>query len=59
MLLTASLAAWAPLSFSIAIVGLFAAPHNWMEARYFLTRLPSRWRPLREYFLVAIQALFA
>lgn len=54
MVFTAGLAIWAPLGFSIAIVGLFAAPHNWMEARYFLIRLPSRWRPLREYFLMSV-----
>jgi hypothetical protein len=51
--LAALLAGWAPLGFSIATVFLFAGPHNWIEARYFLTRLPGRWGKLRGYFGVA------
>ena len=35
----ALLAGWAPLGVSIVTVLLFAGPHNWMEARYFLTRM--------------------
>jgi hypothetical protein len=48
------LAGWAPLGFSIATVFLFAGPHNWLEARYMLTRMPARWGPLRSYFLTGI-----
>ena len=54
MLFIAGLASWAPLGFSIATVYLFAVPHNLLEARYFLARTPYRWKPLQEYFLVAI-----
>jgi hypothetical protein len=43
-----------PLGFSIAIVFLFAGPHNWCEARYFLTKMPARWGKLRPYFLTGI-----
>jgi len=35
------LAGWAPLSFSIVTVFLFAGPHNWLEFRYLLTRMPA------------------
>lgn len=48
------LAGWAPLGFSIVTVFLFAGPHNWMEARYFLARMPARWGPLRPFFLTGI-----
>ncbi len=50
--LAAALAALAPLPLTFASVWLFAGPHNWMEARYFLARLPSRWT-VRRGFLVA------
>lgn len=53
-LASALLAGWAPLGFSIATVFLFAGPHNWMEFRYFLNRMPARWGPLRGFFLAAI-----
>jgi hypothetical protein len=46
----ALLAGWAPIAFSIATVFLFAGPHNWLEARYFLARMPSRWGKLTGYF---------
>ena len=49
----AVLAGWAPLQFSIVTVFLFAGPHNWLEFRYFLTRMPARWGRLRSFFLVA------
>jgi hypothetical protein len=49
----ALLAGWAPLRFSIVTVFLFAGPHNWLEMRYFLTRLPARWGRLRAFFLLA------
>jgi hypothetical protein len=65
MLLSALLAGWVPLGFSIATVFLFAGPHNWAEARYFLTRLPARWGKLRGFFVLGfggvagLTALFA
>ena len=49
----ALLSGWAPLWFSIVTVFLFAGPHNWLEFRYFLTRMPARWGRLRTFFLVA------
>lgn len=55
----ALLAGWTPILFSIVTVFLFAGPHNWLEARYFLTRLPARWGPLRPFFLVAFAGMFA
>jgi hypothetical protein len=48
------LAGWAPLGFSIATVFLFAGPHNWLEARYMLTRMPARWGSLTGYFSLGI-----
>ncbi|WP_254510446.1 hypothetical protein [Anatilimnocola floriformis] len=48
------LAVNAPLGFSIAAVFLFAGPHNWMEARYMLRRMPARWGPLTPYFCLGI-----
>jgi hypothetical protein len=58
-LAAALLAGWTPILFSIATVFLFAGPHNWLEARYFLTRLPARWGKLRPFFLFAFGGLFA
>src|SRR3954468_10971228 len=49
----AALSGWMPLQFSIVTVFLFAGPHNWLEFRYFLTRLPARWGRLRPFFVVA------
>src|SRR5262249_30077777 len=43
----------APVAFSIATVFLFAGPHNWLEFRYFLTRLPARWGKMRSFFALA------
>jgi hypothetical protein len=54
----AFLAGWLPLGFSIATVFLFAGPHNWIEARYFLSRLPPRWGKLRGYFLLGFAGVF-
>jgi hypothetical protein len=51
--LAALLAGWAPVGFSIMTVFLFAGPHNWMEARYLLARLPARWGKLRRFFLLS------
>ncbi|MEO2031210.1 MAG: hypothetical protein ABGZ35_03900 [Planctomycetaceae bacterium] len=47
-----ALAGLAPLGFSIVAVFLFAGPHNWMEARFFLSRMPMRWGRLRAFYLV-------
>lgn len=52
--LTLGIAGLAPINFSIAIVFLFAGPHNWVEFRYFLSRTPSRFGPLKNYFTTAI-----
>lgn len=52
------LAGWMPLGFSIVTVFLFAGPHNWIEARYFLSRLPARWGKLRSFFVVAFAGIF-
>ncbi len=54
MLASCLLAGWTPIWFSIATVFLFAGPHNWLEARYMLSRMPGRWGPLRTYFLTGI-----
>jgi hypothetical protein len=48
----ALLAASAPVQVSIWAVLLFAGPHNWMEARYLLSRLPARFGPLRTFFTI-------
>ena len=48
------LAGWLPLAFSIVTVFLFAGPHNWLEARYMMARMPARWGKLRSYFLVGL-----
>ncbi len=52
--LSMGLAGWAPLGFSIVTVFLFAGPHNWFEFRYFLSRMPARWGPRRNFFMVGI-----
>jgi hypothetical protein len=54
VVLAGLLAGFAPLGFSIATVFLFAGPHNWLEARYMLTRMPARWGPLSGYFVTGI-----
>src|SRR5262249_36399862 len=58
MLASAGLAGWAPLGFSIVTVFLFAGPHNWIELRYFMSRMPARWGPLRGFFLFAFAGIF-
>ena len=50
---SAALAGWAPLAVSVATVFLFAGPHNWVELRYFITRLPARLGRSRDFFAVA------
>jgi hypothetical protein len=54
MLCAAGLAAAAPAPMSVWAAFLFAGPHNWMEARYFLARMPVRWGRSRAFFTVAI-----
>jgi hypothetical protein len=46
-----------PIEFSIATVFLFAGPHNWLEARYALGRLPARAGKLRGFFLVSLTGI--
>ncbi|HEX7175511.1 MAG TPA: hypothetical protein VF240_09660 [Pyrinomonadaceae bacterium] len=53
-LLAALLVSWWPLQLSIATVFLFAGPHNWMEFRYFLSRMPARWGRSRSFFAVGL-----
>jgi len=53
----ALLAGCAPVGLSVAIVFLFAGPHNFFELRYFLSRVPSRLGPLRGFFLLAAGGL--
>ena len=55
--LSALLASWVPLQFSIVTVFLFAGPHNWFELRYFLMRLPARFGRSRNFFLVAFTGI--
>ena len=51
--LTAVLAGVFPIQYSIAAVFLFAGPHNWIEARYFLTKMPPKLGRLRRFFVTA------
>lgn len=51
--LSALLASFVPLQFSILTVFLFAGPHNWFELRYFLMRLPVRFGRSRNFFVTA------
>jgi hypothetical protein len=55
----ALLAGTAPIQISIWAVFLFAGPHNWMEARYLVSRLPARFGPLRIYFAVGFGGVLA
>jgi hypothetical protein len=57
--LSCALAGWAPLGFSIVTVFLFAGPHNWLEARYMLGRMPARWGRLRGFFITGIAGVLA
>ncbi|MGH9763167.1 MAG: hypothetical protein ACREAC_20260, partial [Blastocatellia bacterium] len=41
--LAATLVTLWPIQLSIATVFLFAGPHNWIEFRFFLGRMPVRW----------------
>src|SRR5436190_302050 len=55
----AILAGWTPIGFSIVTVFLFAGPHNWIEFRYFLAKMPAHWGPLRGFFILAIGGVIA
>src|SRR6266566_5660944 len=55
--LSALMASWLPLQMSIVTVFLFAGPHNWFEARYFLMRLPARFGRSRNFFIVAFAGI--
>lgn len=50
----AIVAGLAPIQMSVAVVFLFAGPHNWIEFRYLLSRVPARWGRSRTYFSVAV-----
>jgi hypothetical protein len=56
-LLSALLASWVPLQFSVVTVFLFAGPHNWFELRYFLMRMPVRFGKSRNFFLTAFTGI--
>ncbi len=53
MLIASTLTTLAPVAVSVVIVFLFAGPHNYVEARYFLTRLPARMGRLKPFFLTS------
>lgn len=53
-ILAAALAGFVPIGFSIVTVFLFAGPHNWLEFRYFLSKMPAHWGPLRPFFALAV-----
>jgi hypothetical protein len=59
VLLAALMAGALPVGVSIVAVFLCAGPHNWVEARYFLARLPGRWGKLRIFFLLALGGVAA
>ena len=44
----------APIGVSIIAVFLFAGPHNWMEAQYFLQRMPARCGRMAPYFSLGL-----
>lgn len=51
--LSATAVVAAPLLMAVAIVFLFAGPHNYFEARYILTRLPARAGKLLPFFVLS------
>src|SRR5690349_20180241 len=53
-MIAASLAGFVPIGFSIVTVFLFAGPHNWLEFRYFLSKMPAHWGPLKPFFTLAV-----
>jgi len=58
-LLSALLISWKPIQLSIATVFLFAGPHNWVEFRYFLGRMPVRWGRSKPFFIVGLGGVVA
>jgi hypothetical protein len=50
----ALLISWKPIQLSIATVFFFAGPHNWMEFRYFLARMPARWGKSRLFYSIGL-----
>ena len=48
-----------PLQLSVATVFLFAGPHNWMEFRFFLARMPARWGSSKPFFAVGLGGVAA
>jgi hypothetical protein len=48
-----------PLQLSVATVFLFAGPHNWMEFRFFLARMPARWGSSKPFFSVGLGGVAA
>ena len=56
-IVSAAMTSWLPLQMSIITVFLFAGPHNWFEARYFLMRLPARFGRSRNFFIVAFAGI--
>jgi hypothetical protein len=48
-----------PLQLSVATVFLFAGPHNWMEFRFFLARMPARWGRSKSFFAAALGGVAA
>jgi hypothetical protein len=59
VLLAALMTGALPVGVSIVAVFLCAGPHNWVEARYFLARLPGRWGKLRTFFVLALGGVAA
>lgn len=57
--LACALAGCAPLAVNIAIVFLFAGPHNWMEFRYMIARMPAAWGRLRAFYALALGGTLA
>ncbi len=50
----ATVATAVPIGVSIVAVFVFAGPHNWTEAQYFLTHMPARWGKLAPYFSLGL-----
>ena len=59
VVVSAAMASWLPLQMSIVTAFLFAGPHNWFEARYFLMRLPARFGRSRNFFIIAFAGIAA
>lgn len=51
-----AIARW-PIRLSILTVFLFAGPHNWVEFRYFLGRMPARWGRSKAFFTVGLSGV--